>query len=62
MNTKNNKFQKLEKPLILVSIIVFGWIFLYYAVVNPVIPYHFDDWRYFGFLNPIRFPGLADGI
>lgn len=59
MNTKNTKIQKLEKPLILISIIVFGWIFLYYAIVNPVIPYHFDDWRYFGFFESDPIPRLG---
>lgn len=59
MNTKNNKLQKLEKPLILVSVIIFGWIFIYYAVVNPVIPYHFDDWRYFGFFESDPIPRLG---
>lgn len=56
------KVQKVEKLMILASIIIFVWIFIYYAVVNPFIPYDYDDWRYFGFLNPTLYPDLANGM
>lgn len=59
MNIKSSNLQKLKNPMILIAIIIFGWIFLYYAVVNPVIPYVFDDWRYFGFFESDPIPRLG---
>lgn len=53
------KVQKLEKLILLASIIIFVWIFIYYTVVNPVIPYDYDDWRYFGFFESDPIPRLG---
>ena len=53
------KVQKVEKLMILASIIIFVWIFIYYAVVNPFIPYDYDDWRYFGFFESDPIPRLS---
>lgn len=55
----NTKFKNLEKSVILISIIIFGCVFLYYTIVNPVIPYDYDDWRYFGFFESDPIPRLG---
>lgn len=38
---------------------LFGLIFLNYTVVDPVIVYNFDDWRYFGFFESDPIPRLG---
>ena len=55
----NTKRPLLKDPIVLAGGIIFLGIFLYYAVVNPVIPYNYDDWRYFGFFESDPVPRLG---
>ncbi len=50
---------KLKDPVIICGIILFGAVFLYYTVVNPVIVNFHDDWRYFGFFESDPIPRLG---